>query len=62
MSFFFNKSENKDNLQYDNTASLHFAIAICAVTVLTFLGFIYKDIISRKDRSLAKAYKIEAFK
>lgn len=62
MSFFFNKSESKENLQYDDTASLHFAISICVVTTLTFIGFIYKDIKERKDKNLAKASKVDSLK
>jgi hypothetical protein len=48
MSFFFGKSESKDNLQYDDTASLHFAISICIITSVTFIALIFADMRKRK--------------
>jgi hypothetical protein len=61
MSFFFNKDDNKDNLQYDDTAFMHFAITACLVTSLTFIGFIIKDLKSSKNSHIKKIAKMEIF-
>lgn len=55
MSFFFNKSDGKDNLQYDDTAFLHFAISACAVTSIVFTGLIIQDI--RQNRKSKKEFE-----
>lgn len=61
MSFFFNKDDNKDNLQYDDTAFMHFAITTCLVASITFIGLIIKDVKSSKNLSLKKIEKMGIF-
>lgn len=62
MSFFFNKSEGKDNLQYDDTAFLHFAISACSITALVFVGLIVRDSKRKGKGAYQKLSQIQYFK
>lgn len=62
MSFFFNKSEGKDNLQYDDTAFLHFAISLCIVNTAIFLCLVKRDISSFYKPGLKQLKKMNIYK
>ena len=62
MSFFFNKSESQDNLQYDDTAFMHFTMSLCTVTAIIFLFLIYRDISARVKKNIKQVRKMEHFK
>lgn len=61
MSFFFNKSDSQDKLQYDDTAFLHFAISICVTTSLVVAFLIKKDIASRKRSNIDQVKSLPHF-
>ena len=62
MSFFFNKSDSQENLQYDDTAFLHFAISTTAITAVLFVLLIFRDISARKKKNIGQVRKLQHFK
>lgn len=60
-SFFFKEDDNQDNLQYDNTAFLHFAISVCCITAVIFVCLIYRDMIKKRIPHLKKIQKMKTF-
>ena len=62
MSFFFNKSEGDDNLQYDDTAFLHFAISVCAINALIFICFLKNDISKYARSGLGELNHLNIYK
>lgn len=62
MSFFFNKDDGQENLQYDDTAFLHFSISVCTMITLIFISLIYRDIRNQRIPHLKKLQKMETFK
>lgn len=61
MSFFF-KSDSDDNLQYDDTAFMHFSISFGVVTALVFLVFIVKEYYDNQLKGLASIKSLPIFK
>lgn len=61
MSFFF-KSEKEENLQYDDTAFIHFAISLCAVVVVIFIYFVWMDIRDHRSREKSKIARMKGFR
>ena len=62
MSSFFNKSDSQDNLQYDDTAFMHFMISACSITALIFVYLIYRDVTARTKSNIKAVRKMEHFK
>ena len=62
MSFFFNKSESQDNLQYDDTAFMHFTIALSAATIAIFVALVARDISARKKDNIALVKDVPTLK
>lgn len=62
MSFFFGKSDSEDNLQYDDTASLHFGISLCIITTIVLFGLINRDINGRKKANVKMIKSVSALK
>ena len=62
MSFFFNKSDSQENLQYDDTAFMHFTMSACAVTVIIFTCLMYRDIAARRKKNINQVRKLAHFK
>ena len=61
MSFFFNKSESEENLQYDDTAFMHFSISICIVTATLFFALIIREYSSCQLKGLKKIQNLPIF-
>lgn len=61
MSFFF-KSESQDNLQYDDTAFMHFAMAVATATTVLFCWLIVRDIQSSQKKNIKMVQKLPHFK
>ena len=62
MSFFFNKSEGDDNLQYDDTAFLHFAISVCSINAFIFLCLVRNDIAKYSRQGLSELNHLNIYK
>ena len=62
MSFFFNKSDSQDNLQYDDTAFMHFTLSICCIATVVFAFLIYRDMAARTKKNLKQVRKMAHFK
>lgn len=62
MSFFFNKSETDENLQYDDAAFLHFAISICTVNIMIFLCLLRKDLLTYQRHGITEIGQLNIFK
>ena len=60
MSFFF-KSESQDNLQYDDTAFMHFAMAVATATIVLFCWLIVRDIQSNQKKNIKMVQKLPHF-
>lgn len=61
MSFFF-KSESDDNLQYDDTAFMHFSISFSVVTALVFVVFIVREYSNNQLKGLSSIKSLPIFK
>lgn len=61
MSFFF-KSDSDDNLQYDDTAFMHFSIAASLVTSLVFFLIIVRQKADQSIKGINRIRKLPLFK
>ena len=61
MSFFF-KSDSDDNLQYDDTAFMHFSIAVSIVTIIVFFVVIIRQKADQSLKGISKIQKLPLYK
>lgn len=61
MSFFF-KSDSDDNLQYDDTAFMHFSIAVSLVSSLIFFVIIIRQKADQSVKGINRIQKLPLYK